>query len=104
MADLEKYLDCTPENAAYVESLPKIYLIGCWMRFGVREYPNTLQVDEKGFPLVYDLDDHNGYYEEYVLRPIHEVTTGQVYAWSTDKETAQSLADMLNEGRGKSSD
>ena len=54
MARLKKYLECTPENRTYVESLPKIYLIGCWARYGIRECANTLQVDKEGIPLVYD--------------------------------------------------
>ena len=97
MARLKKYLECTPENRTYVESLPKIYLIGCWARYGIRECANTLQVEKEGIPLVYDYNDHNGCYEEYELVPIHRVTTGQVYAWSTSKEAAQHVADLMNE-------
>lgn len=99
MARLKKYLECTPENRAYVESLPKIYLIGCWARYGFMECANTLQTDKDGIPLVYDFDDHNGCYEEYVLKPIHHVTTGQAYAWSTSKEAARHVADMMNEAK-----
>lgn len=99
MARLKKHLECTPENRAYVESLPKIYLIGCWARYGIRECANTLQVDEDGIPLVYDYNDHNGCYEEYELVPIHRVTTGQVYAWSISQMAAQHVADMMNKAK-----
>lgn len=101
MARLKKYLECTPENKTYVESLPKIYLIGCWARYGIRECANTLQVDKEGIPLVYDYNDHNGCYEEYELVPIHRVTTGRVYAWSTSKEAAQHVADLMNEATNR---
>ena len=99
MAKLRKHLECTSENRTYVESLPKIYLIGYWARYGVMECANTLQVDEEGFPLVYDYNDHNGTYEEYELVPIHRVTTGFVYAWSISKTAAQYVADMMNKGK-----
>ncbi len=101
MERLKKYLECTPENRTYVESLPKIYLIGCWARYGIRECANTLQVDKEGIPLVYDYNDHNGCYEEYELVPIHRVTTGQVYAWSTSKKAAQYVAYLMNEATNR---
>lgn len=101
MARLKKYLEYTPENKTYVKSLPKIYLIGCWARYGIRECANTLQVDKEGIPLVYDYNDHNGCYKEYELVPIHRVTTGQVYAWSTSKKAAQHVADLMNKATNR---
>ena len=99
MARLKKHIECTSENKAYIESLPKIYLIGCWARYGIRECANTLQVDKEGIPLVYNYNDHNGCYEEYELVPIHRVTTGQVYAWSTSEKAARHIADLMNEAK-----
>ena len=100
MAKLKKRLECTPENDKYVQTLPRIYLIGYWARFGIMECANTLQVDKDGVPLVYEFNDHNGAYEEYELLPIYRVTTGLVYAWSTSKKSAQYIADLMNTAKG----
>lgn len=80
---------------------PKVYLVACWARWGVREYHWTgkwgTTTTGNPVPIVYHYDDHNGTYEEYVQIPIHLTTTGICADWSFYKEMAKHLADRLNE-------
>jgi hypothetical protein len=98
---MNKKLKVNEKNCAFINSLPKIYLVALWARYGVREYPFTgkFEIDEDSklpIPLVYDYDDHNGTHEEYVLRPITWVTTGHIVTWEYSKNVAEFLAESYN--------
>ena len=84
----------------YIKGLTPIYLIGCWASYGVREYPFSgyFKKHKSGAlePLVYDFTDHNGTYEEWILRPISETTTGDVLEWTFYRETAENIANKFN--------
>lgn len=96
---MEKHLEFNNKNQKYINSLKKVYLIGCWARYGIMEFPFTGEfVEDELFgmtPLVYDFDDHNGTYDEWVLRKIQNTTTGQVIMYCFNKELAQRYADNL---------
>lgn len=47
-------------------------------------------------PLVYDFDDHNGTYGEYVLRKLNRVTTGQMITYTFNEPIANSIAERFN--------
>lgn len=95
-----KRLKYNNKNYKKVNNCPKVYLIGCWARYGVREYPFAGKFVDNEFwykePLVWDFDDHNGTYDEWVLRPISHTTTGNCLIYCFDGVLAQYLADKLN--------
>lgn len=101
MFKLKEHLECNDKNDKYIQSLRKVYLVGCWAKYGVLEFPYTgKMVDDNEFgliPLVYDFDDHNGTYNEYVLRKLNEVTTGQIITYTFNEHIANSIAEQYNE-------
>lgn len=96
---MNQRLKCNEKNDRFVESLPKIYLVGCWARYGVMEYPFANKYTKDGIPCVYNFNDHNGTYDEYVLEPITNVTTGVIKVWSFSKAIANEIADIYNDDR-----
>lgn len=97
---MKKVLHNNAKTKKYLDSLKKVYLIGCWARFGVWEFPFTgkfVHDDVLGYvPLVYDYDDRNGTVDNYYLRKLTDVTTGSIIEYSFSKEHAQYIADALN--------
>ena len=96
-----KYND---KNCKRVNNCPKVYLIGCWARYGVREYAfsgkfidNPIWYKE---PLVWYEEDHNGTYYEYILKPISLTTTGEKIIYCFNRDIAEKLADKLNKSAG----
>ena len=96
---MKKILKWSEETHNYIHSLPKIYLIGCWARYGVMEFP-FVKLNKDNVPLVYNYNDHDGTAGQYELVPITHTTTGWIFDWSFHKEQAQKVADMLNEKSG----
>ena len=98
---MRKVFKNTPKTKAYLDSLPKIYLVCCWARYGVMEFPFTgkYKTNEKGIsiPIVYDYDDHNGTCDNWYLRRIDFVTTGQIIMWTQSKMTADMIAELFND-------
>jgi len=84
------------KTTAYFQTLDKIYLIGCWAKYGYREFFNSGKVNKKGIPLVWDYYDGNGAYDEWHLIPITHTTTGLIYAWTPIKAYAKEISDALN--------
>lgn len=98
---MKKVLKNTAKTRKYLNSLPKIYIVGCWAKYGVREYPFTEKYfSENGFsvPLVYDYDDCNGTCDNYWLRRIDQTTSGWIVMWTQDKKLADEIAELLNKG------
>lgn len=96
---MRKVLKSTPKTKEYLDSLPKIYIVGRWARYGVREYPFTgvyEQIDGVSFPLVYDYYDGNGTCDEWRLRTIDNVTTGDVILWTQNEHAARRVAELFN--------
>lgn len=96
---MKKVLKNTENTKAYLDSLPKIYIVGLWAKYGVREYPFTEKYfSENGFsvPLVYDYDDCNGTCDNWYLRRIDRVTSGQILLWTQSKSVASKVAELFN--------
>ena len=91
----------TKKLIAKMEKAPKVYLIGCWARWGVMEYKWTgkwhTTSGDVPQPIVYYYNDHNGAFEEYQELPITLTTTGVCLDWSFCKNAAQALAEKMNE-------
>ena len=95
---MKKVLKNTAKTKRYLASLPKIYVVACWAKYGVREYPFTEKyLSENGFsiPLVYDYDDFNGACDNYWLRRI-DLTSGAVIMWTQNKAVADKVAELFN--------
>ena len=108
MLILRKRLKNTKKNKDKLAKLPKIYLVACWASYGTLEFPFPIKykkVKDKDtkvvryIPLVYDFDDHNGVYPEYVLRPITSTTTGFIRGWFYTKQQAKDVADIYESYR-----
>lgn len=96
---MKKVLKNTPKTKTYLDSLPKIYLVGCWAKYGVREFPFTEKYfSENGFsvPLVYDYDDFNGTCDNWYLRRLNYVTIGQIIMWTQNKAVADKVVELFN--------
>ena len=99
---MRKVLKNTAKTKAYLDSLPKIYMVGCWAKYGVREYPFTGKYEQDKYndnisvPLVYNYDDHNGTCDNYYLRQLTSVTTGSIIMWTQNKAVADKVAELLN--------
>ena len=102
MLILRKRLKNTKKNKDKLAKLPKIYLIACWARYGVLEFPFSgryKKINKKAVPLVWDFDDHNGTYPEYVLRPITWTTTAAIRGWVRNKQQAKDTAEFCEKRR-----
>ena len=102
MLILRKRLKNTKKNKDKLAKLPKIYLIACWARYGILEFPFSgryKKINKKPIPLVWDFDDHNGTYPEYVLRPITWTTTAVIRGWLRDEQQAKDTAEFCEKRR-----
>ena len=99
----KKVLSNNKRTQKYLEKLPKIYVVACWSRFGVREYPFTgkfVKDEHRGgayVPLIYDYDDRNGTGDDYYLRKLTNTTTGVIIVWTQNKNIAEKIAAMYNQ-------
>ena len=102
MLILRKRLKNTKKNKDKLAKLPKIYLVACWARYGVLEFPFSgryKKINKKPIPLVWDFDDHNGTYPEYVLSPITWTTTAVIRGWLRDEQQAKDTAEFCEKRR-----
>lgn len=98
---MRNVLKNTPKTKAFLDSLPKIYMVGCWAKYGVWEFPFTGKYRRDEYcdisvPLVYQYDDHNGTCDNYYLRDITSTTSGAVIMWTEIKEVADRVAELFN--------
>ena len=108
MCMLRKRLPDNQKTRDKLAKLPKIYLIACWAHYGVLEFPFSGKYkkvkDADGpliryIPLVWDFDDHNGVYPEYVLRPITWTTTAAIRGWVRNEQQARDTAEFCEKRR-----
>lgn len=102
MCMLRKRLPDNQKTRNKLAKLPKIYLIACWAHYGVLEFPFSgryKKINKKPVPLVWDFDDHNGTYPEYVLRPITWTTTAAIRGWLRDEQQAKDTAEFCEKRR-----
>lgn len=93
---MKKILENTIETREHLKSLPKIYMIVRWVRYGVIGFPFAGKYTTNGVPLVWCYDDQNGTCDHYFLRKLTDTTTGWIYAWTTSKNRAEEIAEALN--------
>ena len=95
---LRKICKSTPQTKKYLDSLPKIYGIFLWAKWGMLELPWTGKYDKKtGEPLVYIYYDANGMCDEYHLAPISRASSGALHSWYKDPNTAHDIQLELND-------
>ena len=108
MCMLRKHLPYNQKTKDKLAKLPKIYLIACWAHYGVLEFPFSGKYkkvkDADGpliryIPLVWDFDDHNGVYPEYVLRPTTWTTTAAIRGWVRNEQQAKDTAEFCEKRR-----
>ena len=90
MKRLRKVLPNNEKTKKYLDSLPKIYLVACWAKYGVMEFPFSGKYKDKEHlqPLVWQYDDLNGTSDNWYLKSIEDTTTGSIYLWTFSKEDA----------------
>ena len=97
---MRKVLKNTAKTRAYLDSLPKIYLVACWAKYGVMELPFTGKYKKNIFgisvPLVYQYDDFNGFCGHYYLRCITSTTSGRIIMWTETESVADKVAELFN--------
>ena len=101
----KKILKNNKRTQKYLEKLPNIYIVGCWARWGARQYklesiqpwvnPGTKEIER--IPYVWNYNDHNGAADQYELIPIYYVTTGIIRGCTFEKGLAEWIAKKLNE-------
>jgi hypothetical protein len=94
---LRKTLKNTPKTRAYLDSLPKIYGIFLWAKWGILELRWSGKCDKNGMPLAYDYYDANGICDEYHLRPIDRCSSGSFLGWYNNWDKAKLVQKALNE-------
>ena len=94
---LRKIRKNTPKTKKYLDSLPKIYGIFLWAKWGMLELPWTGKVDKNGDPLVYIYYDANGTRDEWHLVPIQWASSGAFHGWYKDYNTAYDIQLELND-------
>ena len=108
MCMLRKRLPDNQKTRDKLAKLPKIYLVACWAHYGVLEFPFSGKYKKvkdtdspliRYIPLVWDFDDHNGVYPEYVLRPITWTTTAAIRGWVRNEQQARDTAEFCEKRR-----
>lgn len=103
---MKKQLPNTEEVGKFLDSLPKIYLVGYWAHYGVWDFPfsgkyKKIFSEKVGYnidvPLVYQYYDANGTCDKYLLRPITDTTTGEIILWTQNGYRAKQFANLLEE-------
>ena len=98
---MKKLLPNNDKTAKYLGELPRIYIVGCWASYGVEGFAWSGKFttnSRTGYtePLVWKYDDFNGERDNWVLVPIHCVTSGAIMTWTQDKDMALRIAYALN--------
>lgn len=95
---MRKILKSTAKTKTYLDSLPKIYGVFLWAKWGILELPWSGKLGKDGMPLCYIYYDGNGTCDEYHLAPINYASSGAFHGWYEDKESAWKIRDGLNKG------
>jgi hypothetical protein len=96
---MRKILKNTPKTKKYLDSLPRVYGLFLWAKWGIVEVPWSRKKtqDKDEIPLVYNYYDANGTCDEYHLVPITHCSSGRFWGWSLDRGTAVILQEKLND-------
>jgi hypothetical protein len=96
---IRKILKNTPKTKAYLDSLPKVYGIFLWAKWGILELPwsGKYTKGDIAVPLVYHYYDANGTCDEYHLVPITSCSSGAFWDWYEFENNAKEVQEKLNE-------
>lgn len=94
---MKRKLKNTPETKVYLDSLPKLYGIYLWAKYGILELPWSGKYNKAGIPLVYIYHDFNGERDEYRLDTIRNASSGSFWGWYETEELAKAVQDNLND-------
>lgn len=98
---MKKILKNNKKTKAYLDSLPTMYIVGRWDKYGVEGYPFTgkYETDERGYsiPLVYKYNDTCDNW--YLCRLDYITAFGGI--WTQHYGLAMTIAEMFNEEIGK---
>lgn len=94
-----KILKNTPKTKKYLDSLPRVYGLFLWAKWGILELPWSGKYTKGAIavPLVYHYYDANGMCDEYHLVPITHCSSGHFWSWYENKDTAKEDQAKLNE-------
>lgn len=96
---MRKILKNTPKTKKYLDSLPKVYGVFLWAKWGILELPwsGKYTKDLISVPLVYNYYDANGTCDEYHLVPITSCSSGGFWDWYENKDNAKEVQEKLND-------
>jgi hypothetical protein len=94
---MKKVLENNAKTKEYLDSLPKLYGIFLWAKWGILELPWTGKYNKDGIPLVYIYHDCNGECDEFYLGHIRQASSGGFWGWYEDKNVAKAEQEKLNE-------
>jgi hypothetical protein len=96
---MRKILKNTLKTKAYLDSLPKVYGLFLWAKWGMLELPWSGKYTKGDIvvPLVYNYYDANGTCDEYHLVPITHCSSGAFWDWYEFKNNAKEVQALLNE-------
>jgi hypothetical protein len=94
-----KVLKNTPKTKKYLDSLPKVYGLFLWAKWGMLElrWSGKYTKGDIVVPLVYHYYDANGMCDEYHLVPITSCSSGAFWDWYEFKNNAEEVQEILNE-------
>ena len=96
---MKKILENNKKTKEYLNNLSKIYLVGCWAKYGVMEFPfagKYIKENGKDIPLVYNYNDCNGACDQYWLEKITNTTTGWILCWTQYEAAARAIVEAMN--------
>lgn len=93
----KKILKNNKQTKEYLESLPRLYAVVEWAKYGILELPWSGKYNKLNIPLVYVYCDNNGECDEYRLMPIVLATSGRIISWYHHKELAERLCRAYEE-------
>lgn len=73
-----------------------LYIICYWARYAVLEVKWSGKFDKNGEPLTIHYTDHNGEWEQYYIGSWKTETTGIIYGFTFDKQSAENIVRELN--------
>ena len=97
---MKKVLQNNSKTKAYLQSLPKLYIVALYAKYGVREYAYSKKNNADGLPLVYNYYDGNGLCDKYILTSVNLATSAGIYCWTTNRAAAERIASALNNSIG----
>jgi hypothetical protein len=94
---MRKVIKNTVQAKKYFKTLPKLYSIFLWAKWGILELPWSGKYNRDGISLVYIYRDRNGECDEYYLDTINNASSGGFWGWYENKDIAEGVQEKLNE-------